>query len=193
MWTWLFFIWDHVLTVDWPNNMHNEAVLGMWITFKLSERQGKFKEMTRRTNLLEQRSCSCRNRCWWMKSRELLSNRGSRIVGISKTCDTGVEESDAGVTRLRLLALVQSRLCRKRLNARVWTTVRKQPLQPYRSKKIAAYFRSSQRGGSPATHVVTVECCAWDVTQESSRWSAHRPLTAGIARRKTKRNGAHVD
>jgi hypothetical protein len=40
-------------------------------------------------------------------------------------------------------------------------------------------------GGSTATHVVTVECCAWNVHKGSQR-SAHRLLTAGIARQKRK-------
>ena len=53
MWTWLFFIWDHVLIVDWLNNMHNEAFLGLWTTIELSERRGNSIQMTRRTKLFE--------------------------------------------------------------------------------------------------------------------------------------------
>ena len=35
-----------------------------------------------------------------------------------------------------------------------------------------------------------MECCAWSVAQESAQWSAHRPLTAGIARRDEKERRA---
>lgn len=77
----------------------------MWITFGFSEHQGKFEKMTRRTKLLEKRNCSRRNSMLVDGVTYLLSNLVSRIVGVLKACDMGIDKPNTGVTRLRLLAL----------------------------------------------------------------------------------------
>jgi len=96
MWAWPFFIWDHVLTVDWRNNMHNGAPLGRWITSELSERQGELHSNDSQDQVVGIVELQLSKfDVGSVKSRESLLHCGPsgrlRVVEVLKSCGAAVE------------------------------------------------------------------------------------------------------